>query len=52
MSHTYIGLCRRVVDAQSPMAIVIPTRGSSFSQELRDGDISWYDFLRRAEGSK
>ncbi|CAK9147864.1 unnamed protein product [Ilex paraguariensis] len=45
-------LYSRVVDAQSPMAIVIPTRGSSFSIKLRDGDISWHDFLERVKDSK
>ncbi|XP_071903497.1 probable acyl-activating enzyme 17, peroxisomal isoform X2 [Coffea arabica] len=47
-----IPLYSRVVDAQAPMAIVIPTRDSSFSMKLRAGDISWQDFLNRAEGSK
>ncbi|KAL0431003.1 UNVERIFIED_CONTAM: putative acyl-activating enzyme 17, peroxisomal [Sesamum radiatum] len=45
-------LYSRVVDAQSPMAIVIPTRGSSFSRMLRDIDISWQNFLERAYVSK
>ncbi|KAL0381334.1 UNVERIFIED_CONTAM: putative acyl-activating enzyme 17, peroxisomal [Sesamum angustifolium] len=45
-------LYSRVVDAQSPMAIVIPTRGSSFSRMLRDIDISWQSFLERAYVSK
>ncbi|KAJ9174109.1 hypothetical protein P3X46_017172 [Hevea brasiliensis] len=44
-----IPLYSRVVDAQSPMAIVIPTKGSSFSMKLRGGDISWHDFLERVE---
>lgn len=39
--------CSRIVEAESPMAIVIPTRGSSFSIKLRDGDIAWNDFLER-----
>lgn len=43
-------LCSRVVDAQSPMAIVIPTKGSTL--ELRDGDISWLDFQGRVEHVK
>ncbi|KAL3512319.1 hypothetical protein ACH5RR_025036 [Cinchona calisaya] len=47
-----IPLYSRVVDADSPISIVIPTRGSTFSRKLRDGDISWQDFLERAEGSK
>ncbi|KAJ4823577.1 putative acyl-activating enzyme 17, peroxisomal, partial [Turnera subulata] len=42
-----IPLYSRVVDAQAPMAIVIPTKGSSFSVKLRNGDISWHDFLER-----
>ncbi|KAL0396145.1 UNVERIFIED_CONTAM: putative acyl-activating enzyme 17, peroxisomal [Sesamum calycinum] len=45
-------LYSRVVDAQSPMAIVIPNRGSSFSRMLRDIDISWQSFLERAHVSK
>ncbi|XP_057517395.1 probable acyl-activating enzyme 17, peroxisomal [Amaranthus tricolor] len=42
-----IPLYRRVIDAQSPMAIVITTRGSQFSTDLRSGDISWHDFRER-----
>ncbi|XP_062158336.1 probable acyl-activating enzyme 17, peroxisomal [Alnus glutinosa] len=45
-------LYSRIVEAQSPTAIVIPTRGSSFSMNLRDGDISWHDFLDRAKDFK
>ncbi|KAI6675573.1 hypothetical protein NL676_003479 [Syzygium grande] len=45
-----IPLYSRVVDAQSPMAIVIPTKGSTL--ELRDGDISWLDFRGRVEHVK
>ncbi|XP_027335945.1 probable acyl-activating enzyme 17, peroxisomal isoform X3 [Abrus precatorius] len=41
-------LYSRIVDAQSPMAIVIPTRVSEFSMKLRDGDLAWHDFLERA----
>ncbi|KAL7617544.1 hypothetical protein Lser_V15G00604 [Lactuca serriola] len=47
-----IPLYSRVVDAQSPMAIVIPTRGSGFSMKLRDGDISWHDFLEQVKSYK
>lgn len=36
------------MDAQSPMAVVIPTIGSEFSMKLRDGDLSWCDFLEGA----
>ncbi|KAL3655286.1 putative acyl-activating enzyme 17, peroxisomal [Castilleja foliolosa] len=45
-------LYSRVAEAESPMAIVIPTRGSSFSMKLRDKDISWQSFLERANSSK
>ncbi|GMY15415.1 probable acyl-activating enzyme 17, peroxisomal [Fagus crenata] len=45
-------LYSRIVEAQSPMAVVIPTRGSSFSMTLRDGDISWHDFLGRVKHFK
>lgn len=45
-------LCSRIVEAQSPMAIVIPTKGSSFSTQLRHGDISWHDFLESAKDFK
>ncbi|KAJ6868668.1 acyl-activating enzyme 17 [Populus alba x Populus x berolinensis] len=45
-----IPLYSRVVHAQAPMAIVIPTKGCSFSMNLRDGDISWHDFLEKATG--
>ncbi|KAH0707670.1 probable acyl-activating enzyme 17, peroxisomal [Solanum tuberosum] len=47
-----IPLYSRVVEAHSPMAIVIPNRASSLSIELRDGDISWPDFLDRVKDSK
>ncbi|KAK1427251.1 hypothetical protein QVD17_15934 [Tagetes erecta] len=45
-------LYSRVVDAGSPLAIVIPTRGSGFSMKLRDGDISWLDFLEQVKNYK
>ncbi|XP_004236096.1 hexanoyl-CoA synthase isoform X4 [Solanum lycopersicum] len=45
-------LYSKVIDAQSPMAIVIPNRSSTLSIELRDGDISWQDFLERVDKSK
>ncbi|OVA06442.1 AMP-dependent synthetase/ligase [Macleaya cordata] len=44
-------LYSRVVDAESPLAIVLPTRGSSFSMKLRDFDISWHTFLERVKHS-
>ncbi|KAK4749011.1 hypothetical protein SAY87_026460 [Trapa incisa] len=45
-----IPLYSRVIDAQSPTAIVLPAKGSSLSMELRDGDISWHDFRERVTG--
>lgn len=45
-------LYSRVVEAQSPIAIVIPNSGSSFSMKLRENDISWQSFLDRANGSR
>lgn len=44
-----IPLYRRVVDAQSSMAIVVPTKGCDFSIKLRDGDMSWHDFRERSK---
>ncbi|WJX72310.1 putative acyl-activating enzyme 17, peroxisomal [Trifolium repens] len=45
-------LYSRVVDAESPMAIVIPSRSSGFSMKLRNGDLSWFDFLERVNSIK
>ncbi|GKU95071.1 hypothetical protein SLEP1_g8477 [Rubroshorea leprosula] len=45
-------LYSRVVEAQAPIAIVIPSRGSSFSMKLRDNDISWHDFLDKVRNFK
>ncbi|XP_023516071.1 probable acyl-activating enzyme 17, peroxisomal [Cucurbita pepo subsp. pepo] len=47
-----IPLYSRVVDAQSPLAIVIPTNSTGFSMKLRDGDISWHAFLDRVKDLK
>ncbi|KAH1254162.1 putative acyl-activating enzyme 17, peroxisomal [Glycine max] len=47
-----IPLYSRVVDAQSPMAVVIPTKGSEFSMKLRNGDVSWHDFLEKVNNLK
>ncbi|XP_022973202.1 probable acyl-activating enzyme 17, peroxisomal [Cucurbita maxima] len=47
-----IPLYSRVVDAQSPLAIVIPTRSTGLSMKLRDGDISWHAFLERVKDLK
>ncbi|KAH6763477.1 acyl-activating enzyme 17 [Perilla frutescens var. hirtella] len=45
-------LYSRVVEAQSPLAIVIPNKGTSLSMKLRDNDISWQSFLERTNGSR
>ncbi|KAL8141863.1 hypothetical protein V2J09_014895 [Rumex salicifolius] len=47
-----IPLYRRVIDANSPLAIVLPAKGSQISTNLRNGDLSWHDFLQRAKDSK
>lgn len=38
----------RVVEAQSPMAIVLAANESSLMVTLRSGDISWNNFLALA----
>lgn len=53
LSHGDVFCCyRRVIDARAPLAIVIPTRGFTYVDGLRAGDISWHDFLRRAKLAK
>lgn len=47
-----IPLYSRVVDADSPMTVVIPTKGSEFSMKLRDSDLSWHDFLEKVYSLK
>ncbi|XP_008453341.1 probable acyl-activating enzyme 17, peroxisomal [Cucumis melo] len=47
-----IPLYSRVVDAQAPLAIVIPTNSTGFSMKLRDGDISWHAFLDEVKDLK
>ncbi|XP_011623292.1 probable acyl-activating enzyme 17, peroxisomal isoform X2 [Amborella trichopoda] len=42
-------LYSRVVEAYAPLAIVLPARGSSPSVELREGDLSWDEFLARVK---
>ncbi|KAI8028645.1 putative acyl-activating enzyme 17, peroxisomal [Camellia lanceoleosa] len=42
-------LYSRVIKAKSPIAIFIPSGGSSFGIILRDGDISWHEFLAKVE---
>ncbi|KAK9116438.1 hypothetical protein Sjap_015385 [Stephania japonica] len=45
-------LYSRVVDAGSPLAIVIPAKGSNFSMKLRDCDLYWPAFLERVKHAK
>ncbi|KAJ0986811.1 hypothetical protein J5N97_005167 [Dioscorea zingiberensis] len=45
-------LYSRVIDANAPRAIVIPTTVSTYNSELRSGDISWLDFLGRVKCSE
>ncbi|KAI9088468.1 hypothetical protein K1719_029917 [Acacia pycnantha] len=47
-----IPLYSRILDAESPMAIVIPTRGPELSMKLRNGDLSWCDFLEGVDSLK
>ncbi|CAM8982222.1 unnamed protein product [Rhodiola kirilowii] len=42
-------LYSKVVEAQSPTAIVIPATGTDLCMKMRDGDINWHDFLSRVE---
>ncbi|KAG7556168.1 AMP-dependent synthetase/ligase [Arabidopsis suecica] len=43
-----IPLYRRVIDAEAPLAIVVPARGSSCRMKLREKDLSWNNFLGKA----
>ncbi|KAJ4960648.1 hypothetical protein NE237_020558 [Protea cynaroides] len=45
-------LYSKVVDANSPPAVVVPTRGSSSIRKLRDFDLSWHAFLDKVKHSK
>nr|GMD35736.1 probable acyl-activating enzyme 17, peroxisomal [Ipomoea batatas] len=45
-------LYSKIIDAGSPIAVVIPSRSSRSTVKLRDGDISWHEFLERVEKSK
>ncbi|KAI3916225.1 hypothetical protein MKW98_004666 [Papaver atlanticum] len=45
-------LYSRVADAESPLAIVVPSRGCSLSVELWDYDLPWSTFVERAKYSK
>ncbi|GAB2300832.1 Probable acyl-activating enzyme 17, peroxisomal [Dionaea muscipula] len=47
-----IPLYSRVIDAQSPRAIVVFARGFHSRMKLRDGDISWDAFRERVRNSK
>lgn len=42
-------LYSRVVEAQSPLAIIIPADGQASSLRLRDGDITWSEFMAKAK---
>lgn len=39
----------RVVEANAPKALVIPADAKSVSVQLRDGDLSWDQFLKAAD---
>lgn len=45
-------LYRKVVDANAPLAIVIPCKGSTPIDGMRNGDLSWHDFLRRVDPAR
>ncbi|CAL9057221.1 probable acyl-activating enzyme 17, peroxisomal [Musa acuminata AAA Group] len=45
-------LYSKVVEALAPLAIIIPTQGSTIIKGLRANDISWHDFLGRVEYTK
>ncbi|KAK7411277.1 hypothetical protein VNO78_02710 [Psophocarpus tetragonolobus] len=47
-----IPLYSRVVDAESPTAVVVPSKGSELSMKLRNGDLSWHDFLEKVNSLK
>ncbi|PIA63416.1 hypothetical protein AQUCO_00201036v1 [Aquilegia coerulea] len=47
-----LSLYSRVIDADPPLAIVVPTGSSGFSTKLRDCDISWPTFLERVKNCK
>ncbi|KAF6169027.1 hypothetical protein GIB67_038524 [Kingdonia uniflora] len=47
-----IPLYSRVTEAEAPMAIVVSVRGSNFSVNLRDGDMSWTAMLERVKHLK
>uniref|UniRef100_A0A0D6QX08 AMP-dependent synthetase/ligase domain-containing protein n=1 Tax=Araucaria cunninghamii TaxID=56994 RepID=A0A0D6QX08_ARACU len=42
-------LYTRVIEANSPIAIVVPGRDTSLCMPLRQGDISWEEFLGRTQ---
>ncbi|KAF3581208.1 hypothetical protein DY000_02029850 [Brassica cretica] len=47
-SDKSIPLYRRDVDAEAPLAIFIPARGSFVRMNLRENDLSWNEFLGKA----
>uniref|UniRef100_A0A7I4DQI2 AMP-dependent synthetase/ligase domain-containing protein n=1 Tax=Physcomitrium patens TaxID=3218 RepID=A0A7I4DQI2_PHYPA len=42
-------LYSRVIESKAPLAIVLPADGKASSLSLRNGDLSWDEFLVRAE---
>lgn len=51
-SNKELPLYSKVIDAHAPLTIVIASRGSTLSRMLRTSDLSWHDFLGKAEHSK
>lgn len=43
-----VNCCSRVVEAQSPLAIVIPADGKASCLRLRNGDMLWSEFVAKA----
>lgn len=42
-------LYSRVIEARAPLAVVVPSHGSTLKTKLREGDISWKSFLDLTE---
>jgi hypothetical protein len=40
-----------VVEAEAPTTIVLPVDGTTLAVGLREGDISWNDFLANVENT-
>ena len=45
----FFGCGSRVVEAGTPLAIVIPADGKASSLRLRGGDMLWDEFIAKAE---